>query len=400
MNTLFTTIDWILFLSLALCVGYLLLFAIASKFYRIPRYPEAKKQHRFAILFPAYKEDRVIESSVRTFLDEQEYPKELFEVIVISDQMQATTNEALSRLPIRLLKANYTDSSKAKAMTLAMKETANEPYDLIVVMDADNTTSPQFLAEANRAHCAGVLAMQARRTGKNLNTDIARLDGVSEEINNGFFRSGHNALGLSAGLAGSGMVFDAQWFRKNVTKLHTAGEDKELEALLLSQRIHISYLAQLPVYDEKVQQSNAIKNQRKRWIAAQFGALRASLPHFFGALLRGNFDYCNKILQWMLPPRLVQLAAVFFFTILITVIGLSLKDPHVGIAIATKWWLLSAAQIIAMMLPLPAQLMNKQMLRAILKVPVLAVIMIGNLFKLKGANKKFIHTEHGAHENK
>ena len=32
-------IDWILFTLLALCVGYLLLYAIASKFYRAPRFP-------------------------------------------------------------------------------------------------------------------------------------------------------------------------------------------------------------------------------------------------------------------------------------------------------------------------------------------------------------------------
>ena len=29
---------------------------------------------------------------------------------------------------------------------------------------------------------------------------------------------------------------------------------------------------------------------------------------------------------------------------------------------------------------------------------MLAVTMIGNLFKLKGANKKFNHTEHGEHQ--
>ena len=43
---------------------------------------------------------------------------------------------------------------------------------------------------------------------------------------------------LSAGLSGSGMAFDAHWFRQNVAHLQTAGEDKELEALLLQQRIH------------------------------------------------------------------------------------------------------------------------------------------------------------------
>lgn len=385
MNSLLLLLDWLLFLPLVLCVGYLLVYAIASRFYREPGYPDSAKQRRFAVLFPAYKEDRVILSSVRTFLEEQEYPRELFDIIVISDQMQPATNEALRQLPIRLLIANYTDSSKAKAMNLAMNATRTEEYDLVVVMDADNVTVPHFLAEANRARNIGLRAMQARRTGKNLNTDIALLDSVSEEINNAFFRSGHNALHLSAGLAGSGMVFDAAWFRANVGQLHTAGEDKELEALLLRQRIYIGYLPQLPVYDEKTQHTAAIRNQRKRWIAAQFGALRASLPHFPEALRSHNYSYCDKIVQWMLPPRLVQLAAIFFLTLLITAIDWPTS---------LKWWVLSLAQATAMILPVPKRIFNRQMLKAIFKLPLLATMMIGNLFRLKGANKKFIHTEH------
>ena len=43
------------------------------------------------------------------------------------------------------------------------------------------------------------------------------------------------------------------------------------------------------------------------------------------------------------------------------------------------------------------QIFTKQVGKAITKMPMLAVTMIGNLFKLKGANKKFIHTEHGEH---
>ena len=66
-------VDWILFVLFALCVCYLLLYAIASKFYRVPEFPEARTLRRFVILFPAYKEDRVIVSSVRSFL-RQEYP--------------------------------------------------------------------------------------------------------------------------------------------------------------------------------------------------------------------------------------------------------------------------------------------------------------------------------------
>lgn len=391
-------IDWILFTLLALCVCYLLLYAIASKFYRTPRFPEARTLRRFIVFFPAYKEDRVIASSVRSFL-QQDYPRELFDIIVISDQMQPATNEDLRSLPIRLLTANYKDSSKAKALTMAVDSISDEHYDVVVIMDADNLTSPDFLAEVNRAFDSGIKSVQAHRTGKNLNTDISILDGISEEINNGIFRSGHNALGLSAALSGSGMAFEADWFRQNVRLLETAGEDKELEVLLLQQRIHTVYLPQIPIYDEKTQKEEAISNQRKRWIAAQFGILRSSLLSLPKAIGQGNPDYCDKILQWMLPPRLIQLAGVFGLTLVITIIGiwLSLQGTATGHewTIAVKWWILSAAQIAAMTLPIPGHLFNKQLGKAVLRIPMLALTTIGNLFKLKGAYKKFIHTEHG-----
>lgn len=389
-------IDWILFTLLALCVCYLLSYAIASKFYRTPHFPEARKLRRFVVFFPAYKEDRVIVSSVRSFL-QQDYPQELFDIIVISDRMQPSTNEDLRSLPIRLLIADYQDSSKAKALTMAVDSIRNEHYDIAVVMDADNLTSPDFLAEVNRAFDSGIRSVQAHRTGKNLNTDISILDGISEEINNGIFRSGHNALGLSAALSGSGMAFDADWFRRNVQFLETAGEDKELEVLLLQQRIHTTYLPQIPIYDEKTQKKEAISNQRKRWIAAQFGILRSSFLSLPKALCQGNIDYCDKIIQWMLPPRLIQLASVFGLTFIITIIGiyLSLQGTGHEWTIAVKWWILSAAQVAAMILPIPGHLFNKQLGKAILRIPMLALTTIGNLFRLKGAYKKFIHTEHG-----
>lgn len=170
--------------------------------------------------------------------------------------------------------------------------------------------------------------------------------------------------------------------------------------MLLQQRIYTVYLPDLLVFDEKTQKKEAISNQRKRWIAAQFGALRASLPHLPKAFLQGNFDYCDKICQWMLPPRLIQLAGVFGLTFVFTVIGLilSLCNGSNEWMIAIKWWILSAAQVAAMTLPVPGgRLFTKQVGKAITQMPMLAVTMIGNLFKLKGANKKFIHTEHGEH---
>lgn len=385
MITVMTIADLVIFVLLALSVGYLLLFAVACRLRRSRPIPETEKQHRFAVLFPAYKEDRVIVQAVHQFL-RQDYPTDRYDLIVISDQMQPETNEKLRQLPIRLLTAHYQESSKAKALTLAMEATANETYDSIVIMDADNTTSPQFLQELNKGHAAGMKAIQAHRVAKNLNTDVAILDAVSEEINNSIFRGGHVALGLSSALIGSGMAMDAGWFRENVTKLQTAGEDKELEALLLKQGIRIHYLEHVRVEDEKTQKKEVIKSQRKRWLAAQFGSLFAALPDLPSALLKGNIDYCDKIIQWMLPPRIVLLAGVFFFTVLVSILC-----P----VLSLKWWMLSFALIAALSLAIPGYLLNKRLLSALLQVPSLAWMMLATLFKLKGANKKFIHTEHG-----
>ena len=130
---MYTFIDWILFILLALCVGYLLFYAIASKFYRPRKLSEARIQRRFLVLFPAYKEDRVIVSTIRSFL-KQEYPKEMYDVLVISDQMQPDTNAALQALPICLPVAGYTNSSKAHPFPLPMTTNTNKSYKYLLVL--------------------------------------------------------------------------------------------------------------------------------------------------------------------------------------------------------------------------------------------------------------------------
>lgn len=390
---LYTTLsvaDWLCFVVLTLCVSYLLFYAIASCFYRSKQYAHTEQWKRFAILFPAYRADKVITETIHNFL-RQDYPSTYYDVVVIADQMEADTCHQLRAMGAQVIEANYEESSKAKALTLAMKSINPATYDYVAILDADNLVDPDFLSKVNRVTATGIRAIQAHRTAKNLDTAIALLDAASEEINNGIFRKGHIAAGLSCALIGSGMVFDAQWFALHVTQLRTAGEDKELEVLLQRERIYVEYLPDVHVYDAKTAKTSAIRQQRRRWMATQFGSLRAVLPDLPRTIRSRNWSYADKIVQWMLPPRMIQLAAVFGLTVFITLIALFAGELP---GIALKWWLLSVAQVVAILLPLPRSLMNKKMLKAILHLPVLAAGMVANLFHLKGANKKFIHTEH------
>ena len=377
---IFEYICWIL---ASIAVAYPLIYSLASLGTRKSYYPTANKQHKFAILFPAYKEDRVILPVVESFL-QQHYPQELYKVIVISDHMQETTNERLAQLPITLLKANYENSSKAKALNFAMDHFGRDEFDAVVILDADNIVDTNFLLEINKVFDAGVQAIQAHRTAKNRNTDIAVLDGLSEEVNNSIFRRGHVRLGISSALIGSGMIFNYQWFHDNVKHLVTTGEDKELEVLLLKQRIFIEFLDEVYVYDEKTQGEKGFYNQRRRWLATQFaqwGRVFKDLPQ---AILSGNIDYSDKLIQWMLPPRLIRFGGIIVMGSIMQIIDWPL---------ALKWWALFLIMGVTLCLAIPDKLVDDRFKKSINKLPLLFIMMVVNLFRMKGMNKKFVNTE-------
>lgn len=383
--TILDNIDSLCFFLLGTSVLYLFVFALLSHIKRKDIYPAAGKLHRFVILYPAYKEDRVIENAVSNFL-EQDYPKSCYDVVVISDQMQDDTINRLKSMPVTLMEVHFQQSSKAKAMQYAIENLDKNTYDMVVIMDADNTVEPNFLHELNKAYHSGCLVIQAHRMAKNLNTDTAILDAVSEEINNSIFRKGHVRLGLSAALIGSGMAIDFQWFKKNIFKLQTAGEDKELEALLLKENIFIEYLEHVNVYDEKTQKDSTFYNQRRRWLASQLFAIKNNIGKLPGALFDGKFDYANKICQWMMLPRVLLLGFIGIISIIVLLYQWTW---------AIKWFILELLLVITLSLAVPDYLVNEQFKKAVWKAPKLFLLMTLNLFRLRGVNKKFIHTEHG-----
>lgn len=377
-------LDTILFILIGLSVGYLFVFSFAGMFKRSFTYPPAKKTYRFAVLFPAYKEDQIIESSIHSFL-KQDYPKGQYEIIVIADQLKQQTILNLQLLPITLLNVKFENSSKAKALNFAINQLSDK-YDLVVILDADNTVKSNFLKKISDAYEYGPSAIQAHRIAKNRNTDTAILDAVSEEINNTIFRKGHVKLGLSSALIGSGMAFDYKWFKENIKQVSSAGEDKELELLLLKQRIYIEYLDDVYVYDEKTTKEQNFSNQRRRWLAAQFSSLFEAIPSMPQAIFSGNVNYCDKLFQWMMLPRILLVGITGLLSATITYINWELSF---------KWWFLLFILLLALSMAIPDYLIDKKLRKALRKAPFLAILMLLNLFKLKGVNKKFIHTEHG-----
>ena len=336
---------------------------------------------RFLILYPAYKEDSVIINAVEQFLL-QKYPTTHYTVAVISDHMQPETNDILRKMPITLLTPTFEKSSKAKAMQYAINEVQGK-FDNVVILDADNVVRPDFLSQLN-VLCTIYDAIQCHRCAKNANNDVAVLDGASEEINNTIFRKAHNRLGLSSALIGSGMCFKYELFKENVFQLTTAGEDREMEALLLRQEVFIKYAPEIHVFDEKVSSQDNFQRQRMRWMTAQIQSLFSNLPKIPHAIFHGNINFIDKTIQQSLIPRSILIVLLAGISILMTVIVPEWCE---------KWWILFGLLAVALFIALPRQLRFRSFAK-VFAIPGLVLRMLKNVLHIDRKNTDFIHTEH------
>lgn len=379
------SIDIVLFCLLAINVLYLLVFSVASRCKKTPALASVDQFRRMVVLLPAYQEDEVIQECVASCLS-QDYPRERYDVVVISDHMTEATNQALAALPIKLVIAAFENSTKTKALNLAMNQLPD--YDIVVILDADNIIGADFLTQINRAfEQKGVQAYQAHRTAKNTNTHLAVLDAASEEINNSIFRQGHVNLGLSSALIGSGMAFEYKLLKDELSALPAVGGfDRALELRLLFKGKRIGYLPNVYVLDEKIQNQQDFSRQRRRWMSAQVHYLAESMHKLPKAIRDLNGDFCDKLFQQALLPRVILIGFVFCITLVMTIIQL---------AVSVKWWVLLGVLCLTMALAIPANLYGWQLMKALIELPVTFYTMFVNLFRLKGANKKFIHTKHG-----
>lgn len=379
-------IDIVLWGIMALSVVYVAFFALVSVFHRKKKeYSTYQlKQSSFLILYPAYQEDAVIQHSVRQFL-EQNYPKDLFQVAVISDHMKDDTNQQLSQLPITLHTLTFDKSSKARALQYAMKHT-EESYDYVVILDADNVVLPDFLEQLNASCQKGYQAIQCHRCAKNSDNNIAVLDGASEEINNTIFRKAHNTVGLSSALIGSGMCFAFEWFKHHVDLLNSAVEDRELESHLLQEKVYIKFEENIHVFDEKVSNRDNFERQRLRWLNGQLQTLLIMLPNIPHAIASGNINYIDKTIQQALIPRSILLVLIPIFSLIM----LSLAPVW-----SIKWWVLFFVLCISLYIAIPARMRDSTVFGKLTSFPRLALKMLKNLFRLNRNNKDFLHTTHG-----
>ena len=388
-------IEYIVFIYFGFAALYILVFSLAGLFSHNQNTFASGKNRRVAVLIPGYKEDAVIIDVAKDAL-KQDYPEDKYDVVVIADSFQSETLQKLKQLPVKLVEVSFDISTKSKALNKAMS-VLDENYDIALILDADNLMAKDFLSKINQSFENGYTVVQGHRVAKNTNTSFAVLDAISEEVNNHIFRKGHRSLGFSSALIGSGMAFDYHFFKSTMANVKAVGGfDKELELKLLKDKIKIEYLQDAIVLDEKVQKPEVFAKQRRRWLSAQFVYFgRYFLPGLYHLFIKGNVDFFDKVYQMISPPRVLLIGLVIFFTLIYA--GIEIITPHQTFLVFTlsHWLLVLSAVVAAFLFSIPRKFYSRQTLKALFSLPGAFLLMFASLFNLKGANKKFIHTQHG-----
>lgn len=375
----------VIFIVLASNAAYIFFLSFAGLFAKKMETPLFFPKEKFAVLIPAYKYDDLVLESAPAAL-EQNYPKKLFDVFVIADQLQPATIARLREKGLKVFEARFDQSTKAKSLNFALEYISDDLYQFALILDIDNLMEPDLLEKLNTWHQKGFKVVQAHRTTRNMNTSFAILDAISEEINNHVHRRAHRVLGLASILIGSGMSFEFGYFKTLMQSIQSSVEDKELEMAVLKDGYDIAYIDDALVFDEKVAKSEVFANQRIRWVYSQFYALKLHFTTGMLSVFSGNLNYFVKTVELMLIPKVMLLGFLSVFLLISVAAGFG------GLSFSYALTLLMYG--FALLFGVPKRFFDKKTLMAVLSIPKAFILMTATLFKLNRAKKSFIPTYH------
>lgn len=142
----------------------------------------------------------------------------------------------------------------------------------LLLLDKDNLLEAGALEKLEAALSPNLAYAQGRRVPLNLDSNGAKLDHLSEELNDLLFRRGLSVLGGAPELSGSGVLFQFETFETAVFAMDSScpGMDKALMSELLQRGANGVFVPDALVFEEKTSELDSLQKQRVRWLGAQY----------------------------------------------------------------------------------------------------------------------------------
>lgn len=326
-------------LPLLAATGYLLVLTVCSA--RIAPLP-ADDSTRFDIVVPAHNEASGIGATVAS-LRQMTYPTDRFRILVVADNCTDDTAQRARDAGAQVLERRHaTERGKGYALAHAYAHSLADGFaQMVVVVDADTSVSPNLLTAFSSRVVRGAQAVQAEYGVRNANASWrTRLMVLALTMFHTVRSLGRERLGLSCGLRGNGMGFSSDLLRRVPPRAFSIVEDVEYGVALGLAYTRVEYVHDAEVRGDMPVTEAASRTQRERWEGGRLALIKSLVPPLLRATLhRGGVIPLDLALDLIVPP-LTLLAGGVMLGVLLA--GGGVLAGAVSIAAATPMLLCAA----------------------------------------------------------
>ncbi|WP_245856215.1 glycosyltransferase family 2 protein [Paenibacillus rigui] len=270
-----------LFTFMQMIVGGIGVYQVIIGFAGFTRKKESRTkpvEKSFAILIAAHNEEAVIGSLLEN-LQKLDYPKSLYETFVICDHCTDRTVEIAQSLHVHTLERNrQAKRGKGHAIEWALNQQLwklDREFDAVIILDADNLISSNFLLEMNEKLSNGYKVVQGYLETKNPYDSWVTLSyALMYWYMNRIWQLARYNLGLPNVLGGTGICVETGLLKEIGWGAQSLTEDVEFTARCVERGVYPTWAHDAIVYDEKPVGLRSSLRQRLRWMQGHFYCAR------------------------------------------------------------------------------------------------------------------------------
>lgn len=248
---------------------------------------------RFLILIPARNEAAVIHRAVQS-VHGLNYPKSKCRTMVIADHCADHTAEVARKSGAECVERSDGPGGKGQAIAWALARLRDDPYDAVVILDADSVVDPYMLRAFAERLAQGQDVIQADRRVLNADQSVlTRLYALAQRLRIEAFWAPKSDRGLSSIVFGSGFCLSRRIITKVGWSAFGVTEDWEYSLQLVRAGSRVVVARETWVSCEEPHSFRQGYRQRVRWARGRYvvmvrdgaGLLRAGITRRDAALV-------------------------------------------------------------------------------------------------------------------